>query len=171
MQDKKELRKYAKKVRKSLDIPLISEKIVKKIQALDVYKRAKNVMIFYPLEFEIDLTPLFEDDKKFFLPKVTGDNLSVCPYTQEDKLVISAFNTLEPLTEAVSAQILDVIFVPALMADKFNNRLGYGGGFYDRFLAQCPPRTVKIVAVPSALIVDEIPFESFDIKTDITICE
>lgn len=171
MQDKKQLRKYAKNVRKSLNISLISKRIVQKIRELDVYKEAKNIMIFSPLEYELDLMPLLSDDKNFFLPKVEGENLSVCPYKFGDKLLVSDFKTLEPLTESVSSKVLDLIFVPALMADKFNNRLGYGGGFYDRFLAQCSPNSIKIVAVPSVLLVDEIPAESFDIKADITICE
>ena len=66
---KKELRITAKEIRKSLDIATVSKNIVAKILELDIYKSAKNVMIFYPLKDEIDLLKLAEDnDKNFYLP-------------------------------------------------------------------------------------------------------
>ena len=50
---------------------------------------------------------------------------------------ISNFGIKEPCSEPVAPDILDLIIVPALMVDKNGYRLGYGGGFYDRFLKKC----------------------------------
>lgn len=171
--DKKNLRKKAKEIRSSLDIKNISEKIIANIMNFEPYQRARHIMLFYPLEHEIDLRKLLSDNSKiFYLPKVKGDNLLVCPYNVQDILTTSKFNTKEPLSEPIEdTSILDIVFVPALMSDKHKNRLGYGGGFYDRFLSKQNPKTLKIVAIPSKLIINEIPPDTFDEKIDVTICE
>lgn len=173
MLTKIELRKKAKEIRNSLDMKNISENISKAIINSDVYKNAQHIMIFYPIGHEVNLLHLLneENGKKFYLPKVDGEDLLVCPYKSSDKLEISTFKTKEPLTNPVEPGILDIIFVPALMVDKKFNRLGYGGGFYDKFLSKYKLKAKKIVAIPSALIVDELPNESFDEKIDIIICE
>lgn len=171
MLNKNELRKKAKEIRKSLDIKNISEKIVENISKLEIYKKARHVMIFYPIGHEVNLLALLNDDKQFYLPKVDKDQLLVCPYNKKDKLVVSDFKTHEPTTEAINSDILDIVFVPALMVDKHSNRIGYGGGFYDRFLSKNAANATKIVAIPSALIIDKIPEESFDEKINVIICE
>ena len=171
MQEKKELRIKAKEIRNSLDIETISENIVKNILGLKVYQDAKNVMIFYPLKYEIHLLALLNGNKNFYLPRVNGSELLVCPYKTGDELIISKFNTKEPTSKPVNPNILDIVFVPALMIDENFNRLGYGGGFYDRFLSQNATNATKIVAIPSQLIIENIPSESFDIKMDIIVTE
>jgi 5-formyltetrahydrofolate cyclo-ligase len=171
MLTKNELRKKANEIRKSLDMKRISEKIVENISNSEIYKKAQHVMIFYPIGHEVNLLALLKDNKTFYLPKVHGDQLLVCPYREGDKLIISEFKTQEPTTEPIDAEVLDIVFVPALMVDKNLHRLGYGGGFYDRFLSQNAENSTKIVAIPSALITDKLPSESFDAKIDVTICE
>lgn len=110
-------------------------------------------------------------DKTFYLPKVDGENMLVCPYKNGDELTESAFKTLEPITTPINPEILDLVFVPALMVDKHLHRLGYGGGFYDKFLSKHSLKSKKIVAIPSALMVEKLPSEDFDAKIDVTICE
>jgi len=171
MDAKKELRKKAREIRHSLDIQKISEKIVKNIRQLELYKTAQNVMIFYPLDNEVNLLSLLIDNKNFYLPKVQGESLEVCPYKEGDDLTESKYKSKEPLRESVNANILDIIFVPALSVDKNFNRLGYGGGFYDRFLSTINKKIVKIVAIPKVLIAEKIPSDFFDVKIDIIICE
>jgi len=171
MQEKKELRIKAKEIRNSLDIETISENIVKNILSLKVYQDAKNVMIFYPLKPEIHLLALLNGNKNFYLPRVNGSELLVCPYKAGDELIISKFNTKEPTSKPVNTNILDIVFVPALMIGDNFNRLGYGGGFYDRFLSQNATNAIKIAAIPSKLIIENIPSESFDIKMDIIVTE
>lgn len=170
--NKKDLRINAKKIRKSLDIKNIGEKITAKILDFEPYKLASDIMLFYPLENEIDLRKLLEDKtKNFFLPKVSGNELLACPYKQGDKLVLSKFSTQEPLTDAIEdTSKLDIVIIPALMADKTKNRLGYGGGYYDRFLAR-NPKPHKIVVVANELIIDKIPPDEFDERVDTIISE
>lgn len=172
MLTKIELRQKAKKIRVSLDIKKISEKIVVNIQNLEIYQKACHIMIFYPIGHEVNLLGLLKySNKKFYLPKVQGKELIVCPYKTGDELNISKFKTQEPTSKPVNSNILDIVFVPALMVDKNLHRLGYGGGFYDRFFAKNALNATKIVAIPSALMIDELPSESFDAQINVIICE
>lgn len=163
MDSKINLRNIAKEVRKTLDIDAVSRAAVEQIRALSSYKDAKNVMIFYPKKYEVNLLELLNDDKNFYLPKVCGENLKVCPYT--DKLEISEFNVCEPCSNPIDAEILDLVIVPALMADEDNYRLGYGGGFYDRFLAKYSD-IPTVLPISEKLCVNKLPHDEFDIKID-----
>ena len=175
MVTKKELRIEAKSTRTMLDIKNISEKIVEKILNLEAYKKAQNIMLFYPLPHEINLTKLFEEtNKNFYLPRMDGENLKICPYKLNDELTVSKFKTKEPTTEPIkNTDSLDIIFVPALMVDKTFNRLGYGGGYYDRTIKTL--RTKKILlAVGLAYAyqeVDEIPIGINDVPLDKIVTE
>ena len=168
MDNKTDLRVHAKIIRKGLDIPSVSSSILNMIRENKTYQNAQNVMIFYPMKYEINLLPLLEDDKNFYLPKVYDEDILVCPFKFGDVLVTSHFKVQEPCSNPVNPEILDLIFVPALMADKDGFRLGYGGGFYDRFLAKY--KGIKtILPISSALLVEKLPRESFDRKADIVI--
>ncbi len=168
MDSKINLRAKAKGIRKSLNIDIISAAAVARIKELDEYKTALNVMIFYPLKFEINLLKLLDDDKNFYLPKVYEDIILVCPFKNGDRLEKSCFNLSEPCSNPVDASILDLVILPALMADKYGYRLGYGGGFYDRFLEKYPD-VKSILPIPKELFTDKLPHEKFDKKADITI--
>lgn len=166
--NKNELRIWAKEKRKGLNIELLSKELVQQLQQLNEYKQAKNIMIFYPIKGEVDLLSLLDDkSKNFYLPKIDGKNLLCCPFQSKDRLCFSCFKTKEPLTEAVNKNLIDLVIVPALCCDKQNYRLGYGGGFYDRFLTNSIAKT--IVCLPKELIVETIYPESHDIAIDIIV--
>lgn len=164
MNGKSELRKKAKEIRKGLDTERISVQLCCKIRENEIYKASNDVMLFYPKAEELDFRALLSDDKNFYLPRVSGDKLEVCPYRIGDNLKKSEFGVLEPLSDNVDAKILDLVIVPALMADKKGYRLGYGGGFYDRFLRVNEVKT--ICALPTELTVDNLPHNEYDVKID-----
>ncbi len=165
---KQELRKWAKEQRKNIN--LNSEILVKKLTETQIYQQAKNIMIFYPLKDEINLLSLLKDkSKKFFLPKIDGTNLLCCPFSETTPLKQSSFKTMEPLTPPCEKNSTDIIIVPALCCDINNYRLGYGGGFYDRFLKDYKGHT--IVCLPKELIVDTVYPENHDIKIDMVITD
>lgn len=162
---KTELRKWAKEERKKLDIESLSVELIKKLKSTSEYKQAKNIMIFYPLKSEVNLLKLLEDStKNFYLPKIDGQNLLCCPYQDGDELCESCFRTKEPITSSVDKGLIDLVILPALAVDKNNYRLGYGGGFYDRFLEGA--NVVKIVCIPKEFIIKSISPEKHDIKID-----
>lgn len=168
MDSKIDLRIKAKSIRKDLDISKISSLAVSKIRNVDVYKEAKNVLIFYPMRYEINLLALLDDDKNFYLPKVSDKKLFICPFNKGDKLEKSCFNVNEPCTSPVDPNVLDLVIVPALMVDKCGYRLGYGGGFYDRFLSE-NPFLKTIVPIPKELFVEKLPVDNFDKKIDVVV--
>lgn len=171
MHTKEELREQAKQIRSLLQTDIISTRIVDNLRAADIYDVAQHIMLFYPLEHEVNLLPLLDDDKNFYLPKVQGDDLLICPYKKGDELSVSQFGTKEPLTEPVDPNILDLVFIPALMVDKNFYRLGYGKGFYDRFLFKKGLRAVKIVPISSLLMLEELPHDEYDAQFDIIVDE
>ena len=160
---KTELRIKAKNIRKTLEIYKISRELVELVRKNHLYQNSNTVMIYYPKMNEIDLKDLLTDDKNFYLPRVNGDVLDVCPYKLGDELVKSNFGVLEPITSSVNPDILDLIIVPALMLDKRGFRLGYGGGYYDKLLSSIGNNVNTICALPKSLIVDSLPTEAYDI--------
>jgi len=170
MDDKSELRKNAKLIRKNLNIDFISEQIVLKIKSWDVFNKSQNIMIFYPLEHEINLLELLDFEyKNFYLPRINDSNLECCHYKKGDVLKESVFKTKEPTTECVNPKILDLIFVPALMVDKNNFRLGYGKSYYDRFLGNT--NAITVVPIAKELIAECLPIEEHDKKVNFIITQ
>lgn len=168
MENKTALRTEIKSLRKNLDITGISKILVEKIKMHQAFKSADNVMIYYPLKYEINLLELLKEDKNFYFPKVDGENLLVCPYN--DNFQKSELNILEPCSEPVSAEILDLIIVPALAIDKSNYRLGYGGGFYDKFLSK-NPGIKTLVPICSKFVYEKLPHEDFDVPVDYVVTD
>ena len=144
---------------------IISEKLVQMVRENVLYKNSHNVMLFYSTKYEVNLTDLLKDDKNFYLPRVNDQNLEVCPFKYGDKLEKSDFGIYEPVSECLRPDILDLVIVPALMADRHGYRLGYGGGYYDRFFAQIL-EVKKIIAIPKELYVEKLPHDSHDINVD-----
>lgn len=164
---KNKLRKKAKEIRKTLDIITISEKLAQLIRRNKDYQNAQNILLYYPTKYEMNFLSLLQDNKNFYFPRVEGSELLVCPFQNGDKLECSSLGILEPCTKPESKKILDLVIVPALMIDKNGHRLGYGGGFYDRFLQDLNAKT--ICAIPKELYVENLPTEDFDVPVNIVI--
>lgn len=169
MNNKTVLRINAKELRKTLDMKSMSENLVQKIREHEIYKYSKHVLLFYPTKYEVNLLELLKDDKKFYFPRVKEKDLLVCPYDKNVRLEKSKFNILEPCSNPVDAQILDLIIVPALMVDKEGYRLGYGGGFYDRFLSALEDKVTTICPIPKELFTEKLPHDCYDIMVNIIV--
>lgn len=168
--DKTSQRTIAKKIRSGIDMAKISEMIVQNIRQSEVYKNSKNIMLFYPLKTEVNLLELLKDpDKNFFLPRTKGNLIECCPYKSKDELKQSEFSVLEPVCKAVNPDKIDLVFVPALCADKSCFRLGYGKGYYDRFLSDFKGKSV--IVLPDELVFDKICIDSHDIPCTMIITQ
>ncbi len=146
---------------------LITENIVKS----DVFKNAKNIMFFYPLDEEINLLELLKyADKNFYFPKCDGKNLLVCPNCNE--FSENKYKVKEPCCEPLDdLSLLDIIFTPALCADLRFFRLGYGAGYYDKFLSNPKIKAKKIIPISEHLICRELCTDDYDVKCDAIVCE
>lgn len=168
--DKNELRCYAKNIRKDLDIDELSTYFVNRIRNLSIYKNSTDIMLYYPINTEINLCKLTDDvGKNFYLPKICQNNLDVCLWNPEQKLCLSVCKTFEPCTKPVNPQKIDLVIVPALMVDKKGYRLGYGGGFYDRFIDSFGQYFHTLSVIPKELYIENLPVESHDKKIDTVI--
>ena len=165
MTEKQQLRLWAKKLRSNLDMETISRILADKLKRRKEYQESKNIMLYYPLKDEVNLLELVEDDsKEFYLPKINGDNLLCCKFDKNTKLCESCFKTMEP--DINKSSIPDIIIVPALAVDEKNYRLGYGKGFYDRFLKKINNSVKTIVCIPKQLVVKTIFPNEYDIPVD-----
>ena len=119
------------------------EKINRLILSSASFRYAKTILAYYPREGEVDLRPALEtalaQGKRVALPRVEGDHLMtyrlVCSL---DGLVSGAFGLLEPsadtpIYEEVAGETA-LCLVPGVVFDRYGYRIGYGGGYYDRFL-------------------------------------
>lgn len=168
MKNKAELRIKIKEYRKALDIQTKSRIISGKIRISKVFQKSKNILLFYPTKYEVNLLDLISENKNFYFPKVKGHELLVCPACEEFEK--SSFNIMEPCSKPVKPDIIDLVIVPALAVDKDNYRLGYGGGFYDRFLAEYNNLTT-LTPIFKEFIFDELPKCDYDIKINYVISD
>lgn len=170
--DKISIRKKHLEIRKNLDCESASRKIVSKISELSLFRDSDNILIYYPLKYEINLLELVKNfqDKKFYFPKVFEGEILVCPYDGSFKK--GAFNILEPCSSPVlNLSVINLAFVPALAVDKNLYRVGYGGGYYDRLLSEKEFRAKTIVPLYRELLVEKIETEKFDLPVDYVITD
>ena len=150
---KAEARKFYRSKRKEFsqeEVDLQSSQIFDWIKKFD-FSTAKQFHIFLPIERnkEINTYPiidwLFDQGKSIVLPLVVGDDMINCKVEKGFETELNSMQIPEPINfiEIDSTEI-DVVFVPMFVADQFGNRVGYGGGYYDKFLGRCRPDTKKI---------------------------
>ncbi len=126
---------------------------------------AKAVMLYSPIDSEVDVSLLFDEDKTVLLPRVEGEKLIPCV---KKELNVGSFGVLEPVGEGYCDKI-DAVIVPMCAFDKNCNRLGFGKGYYDRFLASID--TLKIGVAFSCQEQYKIFANETDVKMDIIITE
>ena len=169
--NKKLLREKNLELRKKLNKKEASNIIVNKTLNFEPFLSAKNILIYYPLKYEIDLLELLKiKNKNFYLPKVQNDELLICPYS--GNLKKSDFGVMEPCEDNLKdISLIDIAFIPALAYDIEFNRLGYGKGFYDRLFAKKEFRALKIGVNYKELIIEKIDTNNFDKKVDFIITD
>lgn len=155
MTTKKELRLQKKGLRKQItetDIDELSLVIANKVLLLPIWGKT-YFHVFLPIvehkevNTEFILHLLAGKDKEIVISKSDFETREMTHFllTDNTKIKKNEYNIPEPLDglEVPSSKI-DVVFVPLLAFDTFGNRVGYGKGFYDKFLSECKPETIKI---------------------------
>ena len=178
---KNALRQKAKAFRKGLSIEQKAKKdeiIFEKIISLDSFKSAENVLCYVSAKGEIDTKKLIkfslENGKKVAVPKCSNTDGEMDFYyiSSLDELKAGKYNILEPsdTCKKYKSSKNSICIVPSLAVDKENYRLGYGKGYYDRFLSNFSGE--KIVLCYKEFVVQKLPvFDKFDIKSDICITD
>jgi 5-formyltetrahydrofolate cyclo-ligase len=155
--NKDELRRQYKAIRlvmKPLEVEAKSRVICQRILAEIDFSKIKNVNVYQPIAK---------------LKEVNPSDFVVAMKNKYPDIKIDFISQLK--SSSPPAEKYDLIIVPVLAFDKDNNRLGWGGGWYDRFLSK-QPRALKVgLGFNNGLVEDIIPSEPHDVKLDRIISE
>ena len=182
MDDKKTIRKIIQAARDRIPLKERLKKtkqIAEKFIQTDEYRRAKTILIYYPFRSELDTTIIIKkackDNKNIILPRVFGKDLNL--YLVENlktQLKKGSYSIMEPvisLCKPVIISDIDLAVIPGVCFDKDLNRIGYGGGFYDRLLPKLNKDVIKVALCFEMQIIDRIPVSESDVKVDKIITE
>ena len=148
-----------------------------KLIKLNFKKKDFKVALYYPSNFELNVLKVLElkyfSKQKILLPVAKKNNLmKFYPWKKNDVLTLNEFGMLEPIK--TEAKIPDVIMVPLLAFDKDKFRLGYGKGYYDRYLNKYIKIHKGILTVGVAFSFQKhhkLPINKKDIKLDYVLTE
>jgi 5-formyltetrahydrofolate cyclo-ligase len=161
---KTEWRTWALEARQGLDLPSLSVGLCERLLMELRDTPGREILLYAATVCELEVLTLAHrlPEKRFYLPRCAPSRrLAIHAYPCP--LVLSRFGIREPeaTLPEVSPVILDMVLVPALVLDTRGFRLGYGGGYYDRFLPRLRDdcRTVGI----APFVVEELPTDSWDV--------
>ena len=171
--DRFEIRNQMKLKRQNLtssEVLTLSNKVFSNVLSLD-FSKLKRVFIYKRFKNEVDTNQLIShflaENKIVSYPVIIGEEM-VAGAAKNNGELKSKFGTTEPTDYEILNEI-DVCFVPLLACDKNKNRLGFGKGFYDKFLATHP--CLKIGLCYDFQVVDNINPNAWDIPLDLIVTE
>lgn len=152
-----------------------SETIFSKIEKCDEFAEARCIALFAAMHDEVPtdyaLKSWMELGKRIVVPRVEGDIMRFYDYSP-DKMRTGAFGILEPTgDEECTPSDIDLIIVPARAFTSAGERLGRGGGFYDKYMSQSDFRASKIGIAFKCQIFDSLPCDPHDIRVDKVVTE
>jgi len=180
---KTELRKSMEAKRNSLlpeDRAVRSMEIAKSLTGLKAYQKAAMVFIYASFRSEVSTYSMMENalnsGKRVAVPVCIAKSkiMLPCEITSLNDLVPGTWGIPEPALNkrrVIDSSEIDMVIVPGISFDRCYNRLGYGAGYYDRFLPSLRTDAVKIGICYDFQLVDCLPAEEFDIPMDGIITE
>lgn len=137
----------------------------------DFIKKTESFFIYNSFGSEVDTSKIIREllkrKKKVYLPKVNGNEMFLIEYFGQ-AMQNGKFGVYEPVGEPENI-IPEVCVLPMLAADKYFSRLGYGGGFYDRYLTD--KQIYKVGLCYSFQITEKVPVENTDVQLDLIITD
>ena len=156
----------------------VSQKVCRRLLSLICFRETGLLLMYSAVKGEIDLRPLAEEalkrGKKVAFPRVTGKGQMVYCLCAPSDLVPGTFGIPAPPEDApvVTGEMLGpstLLLLPALLFDAEGYRLGYGGGYYDRFLSDFPGIAIGVSA--RGFIVPSLPHSRYDRPVHILVTE
>jgi 5-formyltetrahydrofolate cyclo-ligase len=158
-----------------------SKNVEAKLSSLSIYKDSEVIMFYHPIEGEVDIKGIIRKaclEKKVCLPvtDLVSKTLKIFQINGlDDELVKGTFGIKEPNKEKakeLDISEIDTVIVPGLAYDRKRNRLGRGGGFYDRLLEKLPNSTKKVGVAFDFQILENLPTNPFtDQRVDLIVTE
>jgi 5-formyltetrahydrofolate cyclo-ligase len=171
---KREIRRAVLAARDALpaeDRARMDRAIAERFLSLSEVRDARTVMLFWSFGSEVFTGPLLASlhaaGARTALPRIVEGDLEVRAYVPGDAVSPTSFGAMEPADgEVLRPADVDVVCVPAVAFDRACRRVGYGGGFYDRFLKRAE-RAARIgVAYDIQLVHDDLPAGGVDLRVD-----
>ena len=174
MKDKAALRREMKAARAAAeDRAAADERIADGVLGLPAVREGRTFFVYRSFGSEAGteriLTALLRAGKRVLLPRVRGREMDAVEYTGQP-LVRGSFGIEEPVGEPYAGSP-DVCIVPLLAADERFFRLGYGGGYYDRYFAGAGRRSYKVGICYDLQRIKTIPAEEHDVRLDAIVTE
>ena len=180
-----ELRQRNRKLRSELDasqLEAAADSLAERILVLDEYQQAQRVATYFAVNGEIGLKPVIDhalgQGKQVYLPNLDRQALRFSPYFPAQKMRINKFRLPEPDvddSEMLSPDELDLVLAPLVVFDSKRNRIGMGGGFYDRSFAfrKNPEHKLPVlIGVAHELQkVDQIVPQAWDVQLDMIVTD
>lgn len=171
--DKKALRDYIRQKKRQMTAQQIEEagaRLAEDFCALPVYQQAETIYGYMPYNQEVRTIPILEHalktGKRVAVPKVYGDEMRFIYITDLNAMEKSSCGIPEPIADGPVADDPNaLVLMPGLAFDQEGHRIGYGGGFYDKFLAQEPSHP-KIALCYDFQMLPSIETDTYDIPVD-----
>ena len=128
----------------------LNKSIFKNLMKMDLFKKTYyHIYLSNYLNNEVEtdeiIKLLFKKNKRVYVPKIMGENLIHIEINKDTTYSENQFSIREPSSTITSdPKIFDVVFIPLLAYDKYGERVGYGGGYYDRFLLNTKKNVIKV---------------------------
>ena len=174
--DKKQLRRMIRERKRAMteaEIQSRSEALAQLLYASEAYRNAKTIYGYLPYNQEVRTVPMLEqalrDGKQVAVPKVFGDEMKFL-YLQDLTQVAKGYAGIpEPIAdEPVAEDKTALVLMPGLAFDPQGHRIGYGGGFYDKFLSREPNHPTLALCYEFQMV-EHLETEEFDIPVDTVI--
>lgn len=176
MATKTELRQESKRIRAGLSEDSrrrASERVCDLLAAWEVFQHSDTMVTYLPMRSEVDLTHLLSQfpEKNWGVPRIQADGCMTFHLYDPKMLVAHAYGMMEPDPACllIAPRQIQLALVPGLAFDRRGWRLGYGGGFYDRFLRDIPGISVGVTY--QALIRPAVPHHDHDIPMHYLVSE
>ena len=144
---------------------IASNQIHKKLRKSKIFRDAIKIGSYYPIGSEVltqdIMQEVLSDGKELFLPKVKGDKMEFRKIMDFSNLERGNFEIMEPKDDCPADNTLDLLLVPTVGISEKGVRLGYGKGFYDKFLSKNKIETVALTYEKQ--IIKKIPKSEHDI--------
>ena len=172
--DKKALRAEIRAKKRAMteeQIESASRRLGELFAACEQYRQAKTIYGYLPYNQEVRTVPMLEralaDGKQVAVPKVYGDRMKFIYMTDLTRVEKGYANIPEPIdNEPVAEDPTALVLMPGLAFDAEGHRIGYGGGFYDKFLAEEPNHPTVALCYDFQLL-EKLETEEFDIPVDL----
>ena len=171
--DKKELRRSIRDRKRAMteeEIVSRSEALGRLFIASEAYKNAKTIYGYLPYNQEVRTVPMLEqalrDGKKVAVPKCYGDEMRFIYMDDLSKVAPGYADIPEPIADdPVAEDKTALVLMPGMAFTEKGDRMGYGGGFYDKFLA-AEPEHPTVALCYAFQMVESLPTEEYDIPVD-----